>query len=95
MHPFLSFLVGFAGATAILMFLVRKRIRVSAHQALLIFRRGAPARVCLNDTVVLPFWEEVEFIELKHFILKWDFTDAQSLYTQNMQKMDLLFQQLI
>ena len=71
------------------MFLVRKRIRVSAHQALLVFRRGLPARVTLNDTVVLPFWEEVEFIELKNFILKWNFSDENSLYTKNLQRMDI------
>ncbi|MEC7985596.1 MAG: SPFH domain-containing protein [Myxococcota bacterium] len=89
MHPFLSFLLGIAIATVILMFLVRKRIRVSSHQALLIFRRGIPARVSFNDVVILPFWEEVEFIELKRFILKWRFVEKDSLYTKDYQRMDL------
>ena len=74
MPPFVSFLLGAAAAAALLMFLVRKRIRVSAHQALLVFRRGLPARVALNDVVVLPFWEEVEFIDCSFNRSKFEFS---------------------
>jgi hypothetical protein len=69
--------VGIALAALCLLFLIRHRIQLDSHQAMLIFRRGQKVQLALQDRTVLPLLEDVELIDLSAIQLKWSFKSLQ------------------
>ena len=76
-------------STLTLMVFVKKRVEVGPHEALLCYKRGNPARVHLYDRMVIPFFEEVEKIDLSTKGLNWSFQGKTSIRCKDHRKAEI------
>ena len=89
----IHFLIGLVFGAILCVFCVvyvwRKKHKVDDVQAGVIYRSATPTRIVFSDTVVMPFFERMEYLSLCTHKTRHSFLEEESLYAKNWQKLDV------